>query len=156
MRRGTAHHSLLATGTAMLMLSASTAFSEPSGADLSARCANLQALDQGQSVNPFVAVSVAQCFSFIEGLTTGLQLGVLLTDAGRSFCPPEELSSAQAVLIVQQFLADYPELTGEDAGILAADALMTRYPCFAAAGGAELGGYELLRRGGSDETAGEP
>jgi hypothetical protein len=145
-----------ALGAGFLILSTGAAISEPSGADLHARCANVQALDGGRSANPFTALSVAQCFSYIDGLTIGLQVGALLKGAGRSYCPPDSMTSTEAVRVIQEFLADFPELTGEDAGVLAADALMTKYPCRASMGDGDPAAHALLRRWDADQDSAEP
>lgn len=118
----------VAFGTVFLT-AASGALSDTTGVELSGRCDNAQRLMQGSVVDTMAAVNASQCVSFVEGLTIGLQVGALLDEAGRSYCPPEDFTSTKAIATVQEFFLDYPELTGEGAGILAADALLTAYPC---------------------------
>jgi hypothetical protein len=114
---------------AVLLLAATGANADTTGADLSGRCDSAQNLIQGGVVDTMSAVTASQCVSFVDGLTIGLQIGALLDESGRSYCPPKDFTSSEAIATVQEFFLEYPELSGEEAGILAADALITAYPC---------------------------
>jgi hypothetical protein len=105
------------------------AMSGPTGEELNARCASARQLDGTASVSPTIAMQAIQCFSFVDGLTIGLRVGALLAESGRSYCPPADFNSTNAIEVIHEFLANYPELSGEDAGVLAADSLTVRYPC---------------------------
>jgi hypothetical protein len=119
----------LASMTSVISVSAGAVHAGPSGGELYAQCERYQALARGGVVDSLAAVNAGQCTSFVDGLTFGLQVGALLMQSGRSYCPPSELTSVEAVAVVQDFLSEYPELSGEQAGALAADALITRFPC---------------------------
>jgi len=114
---------------AVLLLATTGAQADTTGVELSDRCDSAQRLEHGGIVDTMSAVNASQCVSFVDGLTIGLQIGALMDESGRSYCPPEDFTSLKAIATVQEFFLAYPELTGEEAGILAADALITAYPC---------------------------
>lgn len=114
--------------TALLMFSV-PASAQPTGDELHARCQAAETLESGGSVGAFDALNASQCMSFVTGLTSGLHVANLLVESGRSYCPPETLSPAQAISIIRDHFSQYPELMHEDAGLLAADALITAFPC---------------------------
>ena len=113
---------------AFLVLPVSS-LAEPTGEELQARCRAAETLESGGSVGALDALNASQCMSFVTGLTSGLHVAKLLVETGRSYCPPQTLSPAQAITIIRDYFSEYPELMHEDAGLLAADALITEFPC---------------------------
>lgn len=112
-----------------LLIFCAHALAEPTGKELDARCQRAETMESGGSVSALDALNASQCMSFVTGVTSGLHVAKLLVESGRSYCPPETLSPAQAITIIRQYFFRYPELLHEDAGLLAADALITEFPC---------------------------
>lgn len=108
---------------------ATLALAQPSGEELHEQCQKAATLESGGSVGALDALHAGQCMAFVTGLTSGLHVANLLENTGRSYCPPETLSPSQAVSIIRAYISRYPELMHEDAGLLAADALITEFPC---------------------------
>ena len=105
------------------------ALAQPSGEELQAQCQRAATLEKGGSVGTLDALYASQCMAFVAGLTSGLHVANLLESTGRSYCPPEDLSPSQAISIIRTYFSQYAELMHEDAGLLAADALITEFPC---------------------------
>jgi len=120
---------LIAAVQAAFLLFPAHALSEPTGEELHARCQRAETLESGGSVGALDALNASQCMSFVTGLTSGLHVAKLLVETGRSYCPPDTLSPSQAISIIRDYFSQYPELMHEDAGLLAADALITEFPC---------------------------
>jgi len=114
---------------ASLFVLPTLALAQPSGEELHAQCQTAATLESGGSVGALDALLASQCMAFVTGLTSGLRVANLLEDTGRSYCPPENLSPAQAISVIRTYFSQYPELMHEDAGLLAADALITEFPC---------------------------
>lgn len=114
---------------ASLLMMPTLTSAQPSGEELHAQCQRAATLEKGGSVGALDALYASQCMAFVTGLTSGLQVANLLENTGRSYCPPENLSPAQAISIIRAYFSQYPELMHEDAGLLAADALITEFPC---------------------------
>ncbi len=119
---------IAAVQAGFLMFPAYT-LAEPTGEELYARCQRAETLESGGSVGALDALNASQCMSFVTGLTSGLHVAKLLVETGRSYCPPETLGPTQAISIIRDYFSEYPELMHEDAGLLAADALITEFPC---------------------------
>jgi len=121
---------LILVGAAMLSsLLATPTSAQPSGEELFAQCQRAATLEKGGSVGALDALHASQCMAFVAGLTSGLHVANLLESSGRSYCPPENLSPSEAISIIRTYFSQYPELMHEDAGLLAADALITEFPC---------------------------
>lgn len=69
------------------------------------------------------------CSSFIKGLITGLYLSRSLSSAGITYCLPDIFGVPQALLIIQKFMRDHPEMLHQDFGSLATTALVQAFPC---------------------------
>lgn len=119
----------LMVAQALVLFSSGLAVGGPTGEELRARCETALGMKGNVVINPMAAMRASQCISFVDGLTIGLVVGNLLSESGRTYCPPEDFTPVEAVTIIQKFFVDYPQLSGEDAGVLASDALITAHPC---------------------------
>jgi hypothetical protein len=71
------------------------------------------------------------CASYIHGVIDGMFIADIRSAMGHRWCPPEATVPGieQSVIIVRKYLNDHPEKLNDAAGMLAAVALYSAFPC---------------------------
>jgi hypothetical protein len=69
------------------------------------------------------------CLAFVDGFLWGHGWAVWRTNRDMYYCPPEELSAAQAIPMIVDYLRAHPERLETDAHVLTFSALSYAFPC---------------------------
>jgi hypothetical protein len=69
------------------------------------------------------------CAAYITGLVDGLMIGKTLAGTKLTFCPPKDLTTLQAQLIIEKFIQDQPKSLNKTADIVSVAAMTAAYPC---------------------------
>ena len=105
-----------------------------SGSDMSVDCANLLKTESAESLSKEKILGVGYCIGLIDGLVTfNYVYETVLQAEGRGdavqMCLPERISTRQMAATIVKFLEDNPGRLQESGQALAAQALVTAYPC---------------------------
>lgn len=105
-----------------------------SGSDMSVDCSNLIKTESAESLSKDQILGVGYCIGLIDGLVTfNYVYEALLQAEGKGdavqMCLPERISTRQMAATIVKFLEDNPSRLQESGQALAAEALITAYPC---------------------------
>lgn len=104
------------------------------GNDLLVDCANLIKTESIDSVNKEKLLGIGYCIGLIDGLVTfNYVYEAVLEREGNSnmvqMCLPQRISTRQSAEIIVKYLQDNPSRLQQSGQALAAQALVTAYPC---------------------------
>ena len=104
------------------------------GNDLLVDCANLIKTESIESVNKEKLLGIGYCIGLIDGLVTfNYVYEAVLEREGNStmvqMCLPQRISTRQSAEIIVKYLQDNPNRLHQSGQALAAQALVTAYPC---------------------------
>ena len=121
--------------TFMLVMAAASALAvQRSGSDVRVDCSNLINTESAESLSKEKILGVGYCIGLIDGLITFNYVYESLFQAeGKSdmvqMCLPERISTRQMAAVIVKYLEDNPDRLQESGQALAAQALVTEYPC---------------------------
>ena len=77
------------------------------------------------------SIGDAMCVAYIHGFLDGLVIGRVAGEQNPPvLCPPKDgIEVDQGRLIIEKYLRDHPERLHEEAGLLAAAAMLDAFPC---------------------------
>ena len=118
----------------ILMISVSAMAVQRSGNDIRVDCSNLIRTESSESLSKDKILGVGYCIGLIDGLVTfNYVYETVLQTEGRGevvqMCLPERISTRQMATTIVKFLDDNPSRLQESGQALAAQALVTGYPC---------------------------
>ena len=104
------------------------------GNDLLVDCANLIKTESIESVNKEKLLGIGYCIGLIDGLVTfNYVYEAVLEREGNStmvqMCLPQRISTRQSAEVIVKYLQDNPNRLHQSGQALAAQALVTAYPC---------------------------
>lgn len=104
------------------------------GNDLLVDCANLINTESIESVSKEKLLGIGYCIGLIDGLVTfNYVYEAVLEGEGNSnmvqMCLPQRISTRQSAEVIVKYLQDNPSRLPESGQALAAQALVTAYPC---------------------------
>lgn len=105
-----------------------------SGSDIQVDCSNLIKTESSESLSKDKILGVGYCIGLIDGLVTFNYVyeTVLQAEGKRDMvqmCLPERISTRQMATVIVKYLEDNPGRLQESGQALAAQALVTAYPC---------------------------
>jgi hypothetical protein len=105
-----------------------------SGSDIRVDCSNLINTESSESLSKDKILGVGYCIGLIDGLVTfNYVYETVLQAEGKidlvQMCLPERISTRQMATVIVKFLEDNPGRLQESGQALAAQALVTAYPC---------------------------
>lgn len=105
-----------------------------SGSDIRVDCSNLINTESSESLSKDKILGVGFCIGLIDGLVTFNYVyeTVLQAEGKRDLvqmCLPERISTRQMATVIVKYLEDNPGRLQESGQALAAQALVTAYPC---------------------------
>lgn len=117
----------------MIMANESRAVTR-TGNDLLTDCRNLVSMNRIDDVARDRVLGMGYCIGLIDGFVTFNYIyeTVLVTEGDRSaiqMCLPERISTRQIAEIIVNYMETHPERMAESGQALAAQALISRYPC---------------------------
>lgn len=124
---------LLTVGMIAIAATESSAVTR-SGNDLLTDCRNLVSTKTIEEVEQDRVLGMGYCIGLIDGFVTFNYIyeTVLMTDGDRSavqMCLPERISTRQLAEVIVHYLEGHPERMAESGQALAAQALISKYPC---------------------------
>ena len=121
--------------TLFVLLTAASALAvQRSGSDIRVDCSNLINSDSAESLSKEKILGVGYCIGLIDGLVTfNYVYETVLQAEGKGdavqMCLPERVSTRQMAEVIVKFLDDNPSRLQDSGQALAAQALVTAYPC---------------------------
>lgn len=121
--------------TLFVLLTATSALAvQRSGSDIRVDCSNLINSDSAESLSKEKILGVGYCIGLIDGLVTfNYVYETVLQAEGKGeavqMCLPERVSTRQMAEVIVKFLDDNPSRLQDSGQALAAQALVTAYPC---------------------------
>ena len=121
--------------TLFVLLTATSALAvQRSGSDIRVDCSNLINSDSAESLSKEKILGVGYCIGLIDGLVTfNYVYETVLQAEGKGdavqMCLPERVSTRQMAEVIVKFLDDNPNRLQDSGQALAAQALVTAYPC---------------------------
>ncbi len=118
-----------------VLMTALPAFAvQRSGRDLAVDCSNLIKTESAESLTKDKILGVGYCIGLIDGLVTfNYVYETVLQAEGNGdaiqMCLPERISTRQLAATIVKFLEDNPGRLQDSGQALAAQALVTAYPC---------------------------
>jgi hypothetical protein len=118
----------------VLMTAVSAVAVQRSGNDIRLDCSNLIRTESSESLSKDKILGVGYCIGLIDGLVTfNYVYETVLQVEGKGevvqMCLPERISTRQMATTIVKFLDDNPGRLQESGQALAAQALVTAYPC---------------------------
>ncbi len=121
--------------TLFVLLTATSALAvQRSGSDIRVDCSNLINSDSAESLSKEKILGVGYCIGLIDGLVTfNYVYETVLQAEGKGdavqMCLPARVSTRQMAEVIVKFLDDNPSRLQDSGQALAAQALVTAYPC---------------------------
>lgn len=121
--------------TLFVMLTAAPAMAvQRSGSDIRVDCSNLLNTGSAETLSKEKILGVGYCIGLIDGLVTfNYVYETVLQAEGKGdavqMCLPERVSTRQMAEVIVKFLDDNPSRLQDSGQALAAQALVTAYPC---------------------------